>query len=131
MGPVGDQRFDDAQALARTQFESHVAGGVRLVGRSGGHTRLRAVEQQALRQGQIARRQLGVIDLGLRLAVEELPVEVEPRIRPGRCQHLAVDAVAADAVRLLQAVERQRLAKERSGPIAGILVPRNPWRRRS
>ena len=120
MHAIGHPGFNHPQPLERPQLESQIGRGMRLVGRAGPHITLGAVKQQCGEVHEIAAGDGAIVNIHLRLAVQELAVKVQPGERVGSEQHLTVDAASADSVSLLEAVEAERLAQYRDGAVAGI-----------
>ncbi len=95
MQPVRHPGLHDSHVPVRAYLGAKAAGGVRRLRRRGDQILLAGVEQQLALEHQVAVVVLRIVHVGLRLAIEELAVEIEPGRYVGREQTFAISAVAA------------------------------------
>ena len=88
MQTVREPGFDDAHAAKRPDLGAEAAGGVRQLRGGRNQILLAGIEQHLALQEQISRVGLLIVDVGVRLAVEKLAVEIEPGGRVGGKQTL-------------------------------------------
>ena len=121
VGMVQHPGVHEAQAPAEPPLPAEAGTSVRLVGSPGAEILLAAIEKQRTELREIAHRQVRVVHGCLRLAEQELSVEVQVVVQIGSGENFAIYAGPTDAVGLRQAVQDLRLAVEhRSGTVAII-----------
>ena len=120
MVPIGHPGFDDPQAAEWANFPAGARGNVGLLGGAGCQVGLPAIEEQFAQQQQIAGRVTGIVDVHAGLTEKELAAQRQPGIRSGRYQTPAVDRIATNRVRFVQAIQEYGLAQDGRCEIAVI-----------
>src|SRR5581483_817915 len=120
MHPVGEPVFDDADPLQWPDLSTNAGRSVRLFGGGVQDLLFARIEEDLTLEVQIAGVSLLIMHVSVRLAVEELGINVQPTGGASCQQSFAIGAGPANSIRREQAIEIQRLPENRCAGIAII-----------